>query len=181
MALFNEARQQRGEVPIKIGIGLHTGSLMLGTIGGTQRMEGTVIADAVNLASRLEGLTKQYGTANAISEKVLFQLENMEQYGYRFLDRVKVKGKKEAVAVFEIYDSDSMSQQQLKKLTRSDFEEAIVLYYQQKFDLAQQSFQAILQINPQDVAAQLCCDRCEKYQKNGLTEGWEVAEVYSEK
>lgn len=181
VALFNEARQQRGEVPIKIGIGLHTGSLMLGTIGGAQRMEGTVIADAVNLASRLEGLTKQYGTAIAISEKVLFQLENMEQYGYRFLDRVKVKGKKEAVAVFEIYDSDSVSQQQLKKLTRSDFEEAIVLYYQQKFDLAQQSFQAILQINPQDVAAQLYCDRCEKYQKNGLTEGWEVAEVYSEK
>ncbi|WP_411729878.1 adenylate/guanylate cyclase domain-containing protein [Pseudanabaena sp. UWO311] len=114
VALYNESRQQRGEVPIKIGIGLHTGSLMLGTIGGTQRMKGTVIADAVNLASRLEGLTKQYGTAIAISEKVLFQLENMEQYGYRFLDRVKVKGKKEAVAVFEIYDSDSVSQQQLK-------------------------------------------------------------------
>ncbi|MFN7788806.1 MAG: hypothetical protein ACK5QY_10370 [Pseudanabaena sp.] len=56
-----------------------------------------------------------------------------------------------------------------------------IVYYQQKFDLAQQCFQAILQINPQDVAAQLYCARCEKYQKNGLTEGWEVAEVYSEK
>ncbi|CAN1213212.1 response regulator [Tumidithrix helvetica PCC 7403] len=181
VALFNESRRRRGEKPITIGIGLHTGSLMLGTIGGAQRMEGTVIADAVNLASRLEGLTKMYGTAIAISEQTLFQLEDMEQYSYRFLDRVKVKGKQEAVAVFEIYDSEPLLQQQLKTRTRSNFEEAIVLYYQQQFDRAQQLFQTIVQLNPQDIAAQLYLTRCEKYRKHGLPEEWESAQILVEK
>jgi two-component system, sensor histidine kinase ChiS len=175
VALFNQNRQLKGEKPITIGIGLHTGSLMLGTIGGAQRMEGTVIADAVNLASRLEG------SAIVISEQVLFQLEDPQQYNYRFLDRVKVKGKQEAVAVFEIYDSEPLLQQQLKKRTQSSFEEAIVLYYQQQFDPALQLFQSILELTPQDTAAQLYLSRCEKHRKYGLPDEFEIAEVLVEK
>lgn len=178
--LYNEYRQQKGDIPIAIGIGLHTGSLMLGTVGEPERMQGTVISDAVNLASRLEGLTKLYGAGIVISEQTLSSLNHEEQYSYRFLDRVMVQGKKIAVAVFEVYDGTELLQQ-LKTQTRTSFEEAVKLYYQQQFAQAQYIFQEVLQINAGDKAARLYISRCELYQKSGVPEGWSGAEAINDK
>ncbi|MGE5660546.1 MAG: ATP-binding protein [Actinomycetota bacterium] len=181
VALFNEERQQNEEVPIAIGLGLHTGSLMLGTIGEAQRMQSTVIADAVNLASRLEGLTKLYGAGILISHKTLCSLDYAQEHHFRFLDRVIVKGKKVAVAVFEVYDGDSEQQKRLKLKSQPRFEVAVFLYYQQQFDEAKAIFQEVLQINPHDRAAMLYVKRCEKYQLYGVPEGWEGVEALDEK
>ena len=106
MKQYNIQRQQDGEIPIGIGIGLHTGHVMLGTIGETERMDGTVIADTVNLASRLEGLTKRYGASILMSEHTLSKMTQPQAYLTRFLGKVQVKGKNIAVSVFEIYDGD---------------------------------------------------------------------------
>jgi two-component system sensor histidine kinase ChiS len=179
--IYNEHRVERGYVPISIGIGLHTGTLMLGTIGETARMESTVIADAVNLASRLEGLTKVYGVGVLISHQTLCRLEYLEEHSFRFLDRVMVKGKRKAIAVFEVYDGDLDEQKQLKKQTQSRFEIAVFLYYQQQFDESQKMFQEVLQINPRDRAALLYLKRCEQYQKFGVPDGWDAIEVLQEK
>ena len=103
---YNRHRQAQADKPINIGIGLHTGSLMLGTIGETERMESTVISDAVNLASRMEGVTKMYGTTIVISQDTLFNLDQPTLYHFRYLDRVQVKGKKEPISVFEIFNGD---------------------------------------------------------------------------
>lgn len=169
---YNQQRHQQGYLPLAIGIGLHTGNLMLGTIGESERMETTVIADAVNLASRLEGLTKLYGVGILISHKTLCYLNYEQEHCVRFLDRVNVKGKKTAIAVFEVFDGDPETQKNLKKQTQARFEIAVFLYYQKQFEEAEKIMDEVLEINPQDKAAMLYIKRCQHYQQFGLAEDW---------
>jgi len=170
VSLYNSYRQENGYDPIAIGIGLHSGTLMLGTVGESQRMETTVIADAVNLASRLEGLTKVYGVDILISDQTLYRLDNREKYSCRFLDRVKVKGKSQPVEVFEVYDANPPRLIELKRQTCDEFEQGVTLYVEKNFAQAQQVFQQVLQRNDQDRVTQLYIERCEKARKFGVSE-----------
>src|SRR6476661_5694375 len=179
--IYNQQREKNGLCPIAIGVGLHAGNLMLGTIGERERMESTVIADAVNLASRLEGLTKVYGSGILVSGAIIDRLDDPEKYKYRFVDRVTVKGKTNAVSVFEIYDTETEQSIVLKQQTAEIFQEALTFYYEQKFVAAQKVFQNILQINPDDRVAMLYFKRSRKYRMYGAPEGWSGVETSTEK
>jgi len=179
--IYNQQRQKNGLFPIAIGIGLHAGNLMLGTIGERERMESTVIADAVNLASRLEGLTKVYGAGIIVSGAIIERLDDPKKYNYRFVDRVTVKGKRNAVSVFEVYDTETEQSIVLKQQTAEVFQEALNFYYQQKFVVAQKVFQNILQINPDDRVAMLYFKRSRKYRMYGAPDGWSGVEISTEK
>ena len=180
VSLYNVELIKNGSPPIAIGIGIHSGTLMLGTIGDEQRMEGTVISDAVNLASRLEDLTKVYGASIIISEKTLLGLEDPTKYNYRFLDRVNIKGRKDLSPVFEVFDSNSAEIREVKSGTRSHFEFGIHLYYSKKFAEAEQVFSNVLEQNNQDKAARLYVKRCQRLQKRGTDEGWHGVEPFDE-
>jgi len=100
---YNIGRERAGYQAIQIGIGLNTGKLMLGTVGDKNRMDGTVVSDAVNLASRIESMTKKYEAALLISEDTYSHLKNIDKYSVRSIDKVQVKGKSELVTVYEIF------------------------------------------------------------------------------
>lgn len=151
----------RSEYPtIEIGIGMNTGPLILGTVGGQHRMDGTVISDAVNLAARTEELTKRYHTALLITENTYNQLHDPNQYQIRKLDRVKVKGKSQVVAIYEVFDSEDERVIALKRQTLDDFEQGVHLYHQDHSQEAYNCFEKVLQINPQDTVALVYLQRC---------------------
>ena len=174
--VYNEHRREQGYQPIRVGTGIHSGSIMLGTIGETERMEGTVISDTVNLASRMEGLTKIYGANIVMSEQVLLRLQDSDQYNFRFLDHVLVKGKRAPVSVFELFDGDEPPQQELKNQTKSMFEEALMTYYDKSFAPAAQQLQTVLEVNPQDPAAQLYLQRINHLLEHGSPIDWSGTE-----
>ncbi|MEQ9234738.1 adenylate/guanylate cyclase domain-containing protein [Coleofasciculus sp. E2-BRE-01] len=165
IAIYNGKQEENGTLPISVGMGLHNGSLMLGTIGEEQRMEATVISDAVNLASRLEGLTKIFGASIIFSEKFLLSLDNPLSYNYRFLGKVPVKGRKKAVSVFEAFDGEPLTSVNLKIKHRGKFELGIHLFYSRKFAEGYKIFKEICQENNQDKTALFYMKRCRKFHK----------------
>jgi len=160
LAEYNQHRITSGYVPIKIGIGINTGSLMLGTVGAKNRMDSTVISDAVNLSSRIESLTKKYGVSILISHQTFQSLPDSNQYAIRLIDRVKVKGKSKTVSIFEVFDADPPETYEGKVATRTLFEEALILYHWQKLRDAERLFAECLRRNPTDKAAQIYQQRC---------------------
>ncbi|TAG91537.1 MAG: adenylate cyclase [Oscillatoriales cyanobacterium] len=157
---YNQHRLSVGYIPIQIGIGINTGSLMLGTIGGTSRMDSTVISDAVNLASRIEGLTKNYGVPLLISQATFERLENPADYAIRIVDKVQVKGKSKFVTVYEVFDADSAEVRSAKLENLPIYNEAMLLCDRKEFREAAKLFEECLRTNPIDPVARIYLKRC---------------------
>jgi class 3 adenylate cyclase len=99
---FNQQRDLSGFPPIDMGIGLNTGTLMLGIVGGANRMEGTVVSDAVNIASRIESLTKKFNSQILISESTQAALTNDERFTLSELKQVSLEGKSNLISIYQV-------------------------------------------------------------------------------
>lgn len=175
---FNQIIGQFGYSPINSGIGVHTGNLMLGVVGGKNRIDGTVISDSVNLASRLEGLTKIYGGSIIISKKTMDKLSNIKYFDFRYLDIVKVKGRKKIVEIFEILDGEETECRELKIISLESFNSGVEAYHNKDFNQALEKFDEVIRLNPNDKAAKFYILRCKKYLDVGVSSNWDGVEVF---
>jgi len=157
---YNRHRASVGYRPIEMGVGIHTGTLMLGVVGVQDRMENTVISDAVNLSSRLQAIAKAFNIGVVISEQSFKSLDDPTLFKYRFVGKVRVKGKAAPVSCFEIFGDtqDQVFDEKMKANTY--FEQGMLRYYQKDFLAGFHYFQKALELLPQDGAAKFYMEVC---------------------
>lgn len=173
LAELNEARERRGEVRIRIGIGVDTGHLMLGTIGGSERLSAGVIGDSANTASRIEALSKRYGTAVLISETTRNSCADPDIYLMRPIDRVRPQGKVNPITLYEVLDGVTGPELEGKVAGMGDYTEGLRLYHAGEPGDALVAFAAALKAYPSDRASQLFIGRCWQLIENGIPDGWD--------
>jgi two-component system sensor histidine kinase ChiS len=133
---------------------------MLGVVGVHNRMQNTVISDSVNLASRVEGLTKAFNVSMAISGQTFQKLEHPESYMFRYLGNVKVKGKGEPTRVYEILDGINPELTERKMKANRYFEEGMLGYSKKNYIEALSNFNRVLEILPDDGASIAYMQNC---------------------
>lgn len=158
--VFNESRAAQGLAPVAIGTGINTGSLMMGTVGELHRMDGTVISDAVNLASRIESLTKVYRVRILISQYTYDDLADPGAFAIRPLDVVVVRGKTRPVVLFEVFDRDPPDQREAKLRTRDPLLRGVEALLRHDVAAARARFEECLALAPDDAAARNLLKSC---------------------
>lgn len=164
---YNTHRAADGKDPLAMGIGLHIGQVIIGTLGANDRMDSTAIGDAVNLASRIEGMTKMYGVAVLASIDTLNALEDSSIYRARFVDNVMAKGKHEPIQIWQVIgkSTDHISGNYFAML--SAYNEGIEYYRERKIQQAKEKFERALALEPTDKVAQIYLERCVSYLTTG--------------
>ena len=152
---LNVERASQGEPLLRIGVGINTGPLMLGTIGGQEQLNSGVVGDAANLAARVEGMTKIFGATVLISDNTVRALSADAAFALRELDTVRAQGNRQAVTIFEVIDAEPDAALRAHKLaTRETYATALRAYRQGDFVEAHTTLSALLQGAPDHRPAQ---------------------------
>jgi adenylate cyclase len=163
--------ESNGKPSLEIRIGINSGPMIAGNIGGKKRFDYTAIGDSVNLASRLEGANKMYGTDIIISEDT-FDLVG-EKIWVRELDFIRVKGKMEPVRIYEVLGKKTDKIDNVRGSSLEYFLQGLELYRQRNWVAAYDWFQKSLQLNPADGPAQEFIRRCKIFIENPRPDNWD--------
>lgn len=160
-----------GHPPIHVRIGLDTGEVLVGNMGSNDKMDYTVIGDHVNLASRLEGVNKEYGTHILISDDTYKAAK--EYVIARELDLIRVKGRAEPVRIYQLLAMSDRGIEDTQKEVQTLHEQALSLYRERKWTEAQQVFAHLLEVYPEDGPARTYMERCKAFAANSPPPDWD--------
>jgi len=169
--VFNQEQISLGKPPFRIGVGINYGVVTVGNIGTEKKMDYTVIGDMVNLASRLEGLTKTYHQEMLIAESLFMKVK--DKVSWRFLDTVAVKGKTRGVKIYTVKKTLDPGEKTLWDTHNS----AMDLYYAREFSKARGLFEESLRMAPEDFMAQSMLERCRAFENEPPERNWTGVEV----
>ena len=173
-ARLNETVLEQGlsPAPLLTRIGINTGEMVVGNMGTAQKMDYTMMGHAVNLAARLEGVNKQYGTWLLASE--MTRNEAGDEFVFRMMDRVRVVGVTEPVRLFELVEmTDGIDQRTADVL--GIYQEGLRAFEERDWDAALKKFEAALAIHAEDGPSQVYARRCREFRKKAPPANWDGA------
>jgi predicted ATPase/class 3 adenylate cyclase len=178
---FNrELTTERGP-ELVMGVGVNTGPLVLGTVGGHDRLKCGVVGDTVNTASRIEQLTRFYDAPFLLGQPTVEALANPRRFSLRLVDRVAVKGREQGLDLYEVLDAEVPDRRARKESTRDVLREGMDLYFRRDFQGAAAAFRDALQTLPDDLVPARLLERAERYEKDPPPEDWEGVETLTHK
>lgn len=169
---YNRERKEKGRSPVKIGIGMQNGDLIMGITGDVERLDAAIISDTVNTASRIEGLSKHFGTSILITGRCRENLSHPDEFDFRYLGPVQVIGKQKPIDLYECINGDSPGLLDHKLQTLDTFDKGMDLYFKKEFAMAAVTFQQIFKKNREDLTAKLFLNRAAHLITQEIEDDW---------
>jgi adenylate cyclase len=170
---YNKLRIENGKDAIRIGIGINTGELIIGTVGTKDRLSTTVVGNTVNLASRLESITSKYSTEIIVSATTIANLRDHSLIRYREIDTIIAKGMSSPCEIYEVYNHKDLEFQQKMSYSLKPYMDGLVSYKLGLFEEAKVNFQEACSLNPEDTISKLYLERTKLLIEHPPSRDWD--------